>query len=191
MIQALLDQLNLRANLSSEETDFLKANVEVKSFPKGSILLEAGSLSKEFFFVLKGCVRMYYSVEGEEKTAFFYTENEYISSYESFVHEVPAKHFLQCIEPCELIVVSRTVTYTILEQFPKFDFLTRVIQEEELILYQNLVATFVTLTPEQRYLNLLAEKPDWLQRISLHHLATYLGVTPETLSRIRKRVVSR
>ncbi|MGD1843806.1 MAG: Crp/Fnr family transcriptional regulator [Salibacteraceae bacterium] len=187
----LFDYLNAIAELSQEERDYLLAHAEVIEVAKGEYLLEAEKCSKDFYFVIQGAVRMYYPVEGEEKTAFFYLENSFISSYESFLKQTPARHGFQCLENCRLVAISRAVTFEILDRFPKFDLLTWSIQTEELIMYQNLVATFITLSPEQRYLHLLQEHPDWLQRINLHHLAGYLGVTPETLSRIRHRVALR
>ena len=78
-----------------------------------------------------------------------------------------------------------------LELFPKFDFLARVMMEEELIVCQDIISSFITLNAEKRYLKLLEKNDQALQRIPQYHLATFLGVTPETLSRIRKRIHNR
>lgn len=79
----------------------------------------------------------------------------------------------------------------LLEFSPQFDFLARVIMEEELIIYQKMVAAFITLNPEQRYLKFLEEKGDLFQRMPQHYIASYLGVSAESLSRIRKRVLEK
>ncbi len=134
---------------------------------------------------------MYYTVEGEEKTAFFYTENTFINSYQSFVHQVPANHNLQCIEPCKVAVISREIAYQLLEKFPKFETLSRMAMEEELATYQEIVASYVILNPEQRYVRLLETRPDLVARVSQRALAAYIGVSPESLSRIRKRIRDR
>ena len=132
---------------------------------------------------------MFYTVNGSERTAFFYTENLFVSSYQSFTKQVPAQHSFQCVEDSELVVITHERAYEMLQRYPKFEILARIMMEEELILYQDIIATFITMSPEERYLNLLNTQPGLLQRIPQYHLATYIGVSPETLSRIRKRVV--
>lgn len=191
MITPLINRLNEFLPLEEEEIAFLKATIPVREYPKGTVLLESGQLSQEFFFGIEGCVRMYYSVEGEEKTAFFYTENTFISSYRSFVHQIPAQHSLECIEPCKLAVISMEVAYQILSKFPKFETLSRMAMEEELAMYQEIVASYITLNPEQRYIRLRETRPDLITRVPQHALAAFIGVTPESLSRIRKRIRDR
>ncbi|WP_020532261.1 Crp/Fnr family transcriptional regulator [Flexithrix dorotheae] len=174
--------------LDERETEFLRSSVFIKSFKKGEYLLKEGQVSKEFFFNLKGCVRLFYVVNGEEKSSFFYTENNFISSYESFVHQTPAKHNFQCIEDCELVVITSESASQLLKYSPKFESLARIVMEEELVIYQNMVASYVTLNPEQRYQAFLAENGELMHRIPQHFIASYLGVNAESLSRIKKRL---
>lgn len=191
MIGALIERLNEFLPLEEDEVAILEETIPVKNFPKGTILLDRGMVSQEFFFNIQGCVRMYYTVNGEEKTAFFYTENQFISSYQSFVHQLPANHSLECIEPCTVAVISREVAYQLLEQFPKFESLSRMAMEEELVTYQEIVASYIILSPEERYIRLLETQPELVTRVSQRTLAAYIGVTPESLSRIRKRIRDR
>jgi CRP-like cAMP-binding protein len=157
---------------------------------KNEFLLKAGEVSKEFYFLSEGCVRLFYYSNGEEKTGYFYTENSFVSSYESYTKQVPAKHNLQAIENCKLVVVTLEAAMQLLAFSPKFDALARTLMEEELIIYQEMIANFITKDAEGRYQELLDTKSELLQRIPQYHLATYLGVTPETLSRIRKRLAN-
>lgn len=191
MIDVLITYLEQFHPLTQEEKLFVQENVPVKSLPKNEVLLEEGDVSNEFFFIIKGCIRMFYTVNGEEKTAFFYQEKDFVSAYESFTKEVPAKNSFQAIEDSTIAIVSKETAFLLLQTFPKFEFLARIAMEQELIVYQDVVATFITLTPEQRYLNIQENKPELLQRVPQYHLATYLGVSPETLSRIRKRIASK
>ena len=191
MIEKLLNYLEKHTRLSEQEKEMVRSLFPVQTFEKGSLLLKEGEISRAFYFNLSGCVRLYYTVDGEEKTAFFYSEDQFISSYESFTGQAPAKHSLQCIEDCSLVIISAEHAHQLLNFSPKFDFLARVIMEEELSLYQKILATFITLNPEQRYLNFMENYPELLQRIPQHYLATYLGVKPESLSRIRKRILDR
>jgi CRP-like cAMP-binding protein len=188
MIQNLVEHLNQYASLTEEEIEYLHQHLPVRVFPKGEYLLRQGEISNAFFYIVEGCVRMYYEVGEEERTAFFYTETQFVSSYESFTRQIPSKHNLQSIEDTTIVIISHEEAHKILEQFPKFELLSRVLQEEELIIYQNIIATFITLSPEQRYLKLLEEQPDLFRRIPQHYLATYIGVKAESLSRIRKRI---
>ncbi len=134
---------------------------------------------------------MYYSVDGEEKTTFFYTENQFVSSYESFTRQKPSSHSLECVEDCELVIISQEGAMKLLEHSKNFDTLARIVMEDELAIYQNIVASFVTLSPEERYQDLLRNRPDLIQRIPQYQLATYLGVNAESLSRIKKRIAGK
>ncbi|MEL6250822.1 MAG: Crp/Fnr family transcriptional regulator [Bacteroidota bacterium] len=186
-LQPFFDHLNQFLELNKQELGFLKEAVHFREFSKGSVLLESGKLSQAFYFNLKGCVRLYYEVDGEEKTAFFYTENQFISSYESFTRQLPSRHSLQCIEDCQLVEIGMEAAANLLAYSPKFEALARIMMEEELIIYQDIISSFITLKPEERYLKLSEESPALFQRIPQYHLASYLGITPESLSRIKKR----
>ncbi|MCD2259507.1 Crp/Fnr family transcriptional regulator [Psychroserpens luteolus] len=191
MIDTLLKHFEHYIALNSEEKDYIKANIPVKTFNKNYLLLSENEVSNEFYFVINGLVRLYYNVGLEEKTAYFYTENTFVSSYESFTKQCKSKHNLETLEETTLAIISFEVAYKLLELFPKFEFLARIMMEEELIMCQDIIASFVTSNAENRYLNLMKRDKDLLQRIPQYHLATFLGVTPETLSRIRKRITSR
>lgn len=191
MKEKMVEYLDGLLKLTDFEKQILMERVPLRSCDKHEVLLKAGSISREFYFVIKGCVRLYYEFDGRDKSAFFYVENQFISSYKSFVHKVPAQHSFQCIEPCTLAVISHENAYQLLDASPRFEALSRIVMEEELSLYQDIIGNFVTQNPEQRYLSFLQESPKLLQRIPQYLIASYLGVSPETLSRIRKRVHDR
>ena len=189
MIEALLAYFNTFTSLTAEEVAYVKANIPIQHLQKQEVLLETGEVSRAFYFVIEGCIRLYYTVDGEEKTAFFYVKEDFVSSYESFTKQLPAKHDLQAIEPSVVAVISTDVAQDLLMRFPRFEFLARIMMEKELIICQEIIATFITMSPEERYQHLLKQRPDLVQRIPQYYLATYLGVKPESLSRIRKRII--
>ena len=159
-----------------------------KSYKKGTVLLKEGDLSKDGYFVIEGCLRSYYIIDGEEKTTAFYTE------YESFaplciVNNKPSEHYVSCLEDSIVTVANPEMEKAIFEKFPRFETLCRILSEE--LLANNRVSfdDFKTSSPEQRYLNLLQSRPDLIQRVPQHQLASYLGIKPQSLSRIRKRLV--
>lgn len=188
MIGKFIDYLSNHIDLTSSEQDFVKDVLYVESHKKGDFLLRKGDISKAFFFNLKGIVRMFYTAEGEEKTTFFYVENSFVSSYESYVKQTPSSHYLECIEDCELVVITQESAFKLLEYSPKFESLARIMMEEELIIYQEIVASLIVLNPEKRYLQFLTTNKALLQRIPQYHIASYLGVNAESLSRIKKRI---
>ena len=188
MINKLIGHLERSVALGEEEKEIIRKEIIVQNIEKNQVLLAEGEVSKAFYFVIKGCIRLYYNVGIDEKTAFFYLEDMFVSSYESFTKQIPARHNFQAIEDSVLAVISIEVAAKLLEASPNFEFLARIMMEEELIVYQEVISSFVTLQPEQRYLRLLESFPELFQRIPLHQIATYIGVTPETLSRIRKRI---
>jgi CRP-like cAMP-binding protein len=191
VIENLIKYFEQYINLDANEKFFLEENIPVKTVKKNHLLLAKGETSKEFFFIINGAVRLFYNSDLEEKTAFFYFENMFVSSYESFTKQIPSKHNLQAIEESVIAVVSFDIAYKLIELFPKFEFLVRVMMEEELIVCQDIISSFVTKNAEKRYLELLETNDRLLQRIPQHQLATYLGVSPETLSRIRKRIYAK
>lgn len=178
----------IELNFSSSELELLDAIIPVKKVKKGTVLLKAGSISSESYFNIKGCLRMYYIVDGVEKTANFYSENQFVTAYESYTKRKASAYYFECIEDCTLAVLSYKVEEQLLKEFPKLEVLSRLILEEELSTYQNIVSKFITLSPQERYLDLANNNSELLQRVPQYYLASYIGVSPESLSRIRKRI---
>jgi CRP-like cAMP-binding protein len=189
MIDELIKYFENHIALDLKEKEVIKELIELRKVDKNCLLLSEGEISSEFYFIIKGGIRLFYTNDAVEKTAFFYFENTFVSSYESFTKRTAAKHNLQAVEDTIVAVISFEVAYRLIELFPKFEFLARVMMEEELIVYQEIISSFVTLSAEERYIKLIKENNQILNRIPQHQLATYIGVTPETLSRIRRRIL--
>ena len=190
-LRPFTDFLQKYVSLTPDEVTALEQLLGVTSYSKGEMILQEGEISSAFYFVMKGCCRMYYIVDGLEKNTFFYSEGQFVSSYESFVHQTPSKHYIECIEDCELVRISHQHAAQLLALSSNFEQLSRILMEDELIVYQKMLFSFVAMNAEQRYLAFLNEYPQLIQRIPLYHIASYLGVNAETLSRIRKRVTQR
>lgn len=175
--------------LNTEEVEALAPLIPVKRFKKGTVLLKADEVSRECYFVLKGCLRQYHLVNGVEKTTQFFTEEEAAVIFSSFVNQTPSGSYLSCVEESILIVGEMGADAYLYEQFPKLELITRKMMEQHLGKSQDALAHFISSSPEERYLHLLSTKPGLMQRVPQHQLASYLGVTPESLSRIRKRLL--
>ncbi|HON78693.1 MAG TPA: Crp/Fnr family transcriptional regulator [Spirochaetota bacterium] len=153
------------------------------------ILLHAGETARLLYFVIAGCLRMYYVKEdGSEITSQFFIENQGVSSFESAFTNTPSRAFIDAIE-------DSTVYYIEVEELKKIISKNDIIKEffneyikQRLITYMNVHASFILDSPEQRYIRLINEHPELITRIPQQYIATYLGITPVSLSRIRKRL---
>lgn len=160
------------------------------SVKKGTVLLKEGQKSNEGYFVLEGRIRTYYIKDGEEKTTAFYTEMEGHTP-NCVLTKQPSQYYVSTSEDCILTISNPDMEMEIFQKFPKFETLCRVLSEELLVKQQINFDDFKTSTPEQRYLNLVEKRPDLVQRVPQHQLASYLGIKPQSLSRLRARIVEK
>lgn len=173
--------------LTDEEKKAITDLAIFKNFKKGTILLKEGEISGNYYFVIKGCIRSYYSIDGEEKTTAFYTESESLAP-QSSTTLTPSENYVACVEDCILAVANADMEKEIFEKFPRFETLCRLLTEDLLAKSQASFDGFKTTNPEQRYLHLLETRSTLLQRVPQQQLASYLGITRESFSRIRKRL---
>jgi CRP-like cAMP-binding protein len=191
MHNILLNYFSKIMPLTNEEAAAIAETMFIQEFKKGAILLREGQVSKEAYFVLKGCVRQYYIVNGEERTNNFFTEEQWVVAIKSFSQNTPSTHYLDCCEDSHLVVGNREKEEDLYRRFPKFETISRKVMEKVFEEQQEIMASYQTDTPEQRYLKLLDTRPDLFQRLPQYQLASYIGVKPESLSRIRKRLAAR
>lgn len=167
-------------------------HLDFKKIKKKKHFIEPGQLCNEVGFIATGSVRFYHVRDGEEITGYFCLENEFVSSYKSFLTRQPATHYIQALEDTELITFSYKNLQLMLNNpmlAYKMERFGRLIAEYYLICYEDRMTSFVTKTPEERYLDLLSTSKDIFQRIPQHYIANFLGITPVSLSRIRRRIL--
>lgn len=188
MMQDLLfDFLTKYVPLTEEEKNVIISLNIFHSVKKGTVLLREGQKSKDSYFVLKGCLRTYYVLDGEEKTTAFYTEMEALTP-PCVISKTPCEYNISCMEDTILTVSNSDMGVEINSKFPKFEIICRILSEELLAKQRMDFDEFKTSSPEQRYLNLLQKRPDLVQRVPQHQLASYLGIKPTSLSRLRARI---
>jgi len=183
------------AALLKKTTDFTRAEMAIVldsfehfSYKKKTLVLKAGNTSKDIFFVTKGCLRLYYKKEDMDISAYFFTENTFAGAYDSFVSQQPSRHFIEAFEDCEILALSRTKLNRLYARVPKMNEFIRKILEARFFDLHHLFTSQILDSPEERYLNLLRYRSELVNRIPQHHIATFLGITPASLSRIRKRI---
>jgi CRP-like cAMP-binding protein len=190
MQHLLFDFISKYVSLSDDEKNAITSLNIFRTTKKGMTLLKEGQKSNEGYFVLKGCIRTYYIIGGEEKTTAFYTEMEGLTPH-CVINKTPSEYYIACVEDSILIVTTPEMEAESFNKFPKFESLCRVLSEELLAKQQINFDEFKTSSPEQRYLNLLQKRPDLIQRVPQHQLASYLGIKPQSLSRLRARIIEK
>ena len=175
-------------NLSVNEIEVLTESMVIKEYPRGSFLAKEGQFNIDTYFVLEGCIRQFKIIDGNDITTNFFTEEQWIISNELADTEPQSDYYLICVEDSSVVIGNEQKAQEILKQFPHLEIVSRKIMETVFLEQQNFLTTFITDKPEQRYLKLLESRPDIFQRVPQYDIATYIGVKPESLSRIRKKI---
>jgi CRP-like cAMP-binding protein len=176
--------------LSEKKKKFILTLPMFKTFPKGSLLFKKGDLTEANYLVIKGGIRTYLIVEGDDITTAFYTETQAFLPSSTIV-KTPSTCYATCFEDSVLVVCTEDVEKKVFQYVPELAFICRKFSEKLLAKIQQSLDMYKSLTPEQRYLHLISERPELLQRVPQYQLASYLGIRPESLSRIRKRLVKK
>ncbi len=172
-----------------EEQAFLQI-LDIKRFSKKEFLLQEGKICTKVSFINSGCMRLFYNAEGVENTIQFFFGGSWYTDYASFLTGYPSFENMQALETCEVVQFKKEDLYKLFDQFPIFDRVGRVMAENAFLSLSQLNKMLTNEEPQERYLNLLKLRPDIVEKIPQHYIASYLGVKPESLSRIRKRIFS-
>ncbi|MEO0895646.1 MAG: Crp/Fnr family transcriptional regulator [Bacteroidota bacterium] len=174
------------APLSAESQAALLSCITINTSPKNTILVREGQYSDKTFYLIKGCARAYYLNDGRDISDWFAFEGDFISSIRSFFEHVPSPHYIELLEDSLVAELSREDIERLSDKFHDFERLSKEIVINTMLRQQERISSMLFQTAEQKYQSLLAIRPDITQRIPLTHIASYIGITLETLSRIRK-----
>lgn len=159
-----------------------------RSVKKNTILLSAGDVCKDFYFVKKGSIRTYFiSRQGKEKSRYIMLESYIGTALTSFISQKPSFEFVDALEDSQLLVISRSDFYRLVEEVPQWKSFYLKILEMAYSFQTNKIESLVTLTAKQRYVQLLEENPRMVHDVSNKVLASYLDITQETLSRLKSK----
>ncbi|WP_345947812.1 Crp/Fnr family transcriptional regulator [Mucilaginibacter sp. PAMB04274] len=190
-LPAFKKQLDKLVVFEDEEWDIFKRHLHLKILHKKDFFVTQGEVCKDVGFIVSGSVRFFHVRDGAEITNYFCLDNEFVSSYKSFLKQQPSFTNIQVLEDTVLLTFSHKSVQQLVDNkitAYKMERFGRLIAEYLICCYEDRVQAFVTQTPEERYIDLLESNSRILQRIPQHYLANFLGITPVSLSRIRKRI---
>ncbi len=192
MYELFFHKFNEKVNLSKEEEEVIKQHLTPKKLRKKQYLLQEGDVCKHIAFVEKGALKAYVVDDaGAESIIQFALEGWVISDLYSFLTGEPATYNIDALEDAELVLISKSAHEELLKKLPKYETYIRLQITGAYIALQKRLTSMISLPLEERYKNFLALYPNIAQRVPQHMIASYMGLTPETLSRVRSRMSSR
>lgn len=163
-------------------------NLHVRQLAQGEMLLAEGQICNFVAFIHEGLLRVYHNRDGNERILYFPSEGDYISGFPSFITGEPALYAIEAIEPTTVVLLYRQDMDKLYKNYPYSNKWGRMVEEGVFSKVIQRLLTLHTLSAEEQYLDLLASKPHLIQRIPQYMIASYIGITPEALSRIRRRL---
>ncbi len=192
MFDLLRSQFNKRINLTDEEFSRCTKFFVPKKIRKKHFLLQEGDVCKFITFVNHGCLRAYtIDKKGEEHIIQFAIEDWWISDANSFLTQKPAIYNIDALEDSELLLLFKEDRERLLTEIPKFERFFRLLQEANYVATHKRINATLSESAEERYLEFISDYPALVQRVQQKHIASYLGITPEALSRIRKQLAKK
>lgn len=188
-IEALIRYFDDYLTLSTEEKQAVRRSFFEKRVKRRQFILQAGDVSKFNTFVVEGCFRMYMcDSKGKEHNLQFAIENWWIGDIASFYSEEPSSLYIEAMENSIVLQITKEDQLRLFVEHPKFNRIFRIFTENALVSYQKRVLQNISSTAEERYIDFISHYPAFLNRISNVQIASFLGITPEFLSAIRKKV---
>ena len=182
--QLILDNIPLK----EEELRIVLSFFSPISVAKGETLVSAGTICQNLYFIERGVLRMYYKKGESQITRYMASEGEFATALSSFLTQRPTKENMEAIEPSTLWVLSYTDLHTLYAQIPVWNIFSRRLLEEAYLENTLRMEGLITQTAEERYLTFIESNPELAMRVPQQYIATYLGITPISLSRIRAKI---
>lgn len=175
-------------DFSDAEMEVIMTHFKPMSLPAGEYFVDEGLICKHIGFITKGYVRSYYEIHDVEVTNMLLSKHNIVTSYTSFTQQIPSIACIQAITDSELLVLSHASMQELYGSIPKWERLGRLITEQVYGYMESRVVDYLSLSPEDRYRKMVEENSKILKNVPLRYIASMLGITPETLSRIRNKV---
>lgn len=177
-----------RATFGSSDWEQVQSVVQTQTVGANGLVLQEGEICRHLYFLDQGLLRFFQWIDGEDKTKYFTYEQQLFTAQQSFSTQQPARENIQALEDSTLLSISYEQVQLLRQTVPAWSAFTYQVMSQVNVWTAELLVASLNETAEQRYRRLLDEHPERLQRIPLKHLASYLGIAPESLSRIRRKI---
>jgi CRP-like cAMP-binding protein len=192
MYECILRNVARHIELTDEEKDYFTSILNIKKIRKRQYLLQEGDVCRYEYFVNKGCLRTYYiDNKGAEHVVQFAVEEWWIGEMYSFLTQQPARFNIDALEDTEVFYFDKAAWEELFIRVPKFERFFRILLQNAFIANQERIIASISQTAEERYLQFIQRYPQFEQRIPQHQVASFLGIAPESLSRIRKQLAEK
>ena len=186
---SLEEQISKYSNFTNKEYLIIKSYFKNKMLKKGEILHSTNTICDKYYFIETGLIRYFIINNGEEITGGFFFEGEGYTDSNSFITNNLSRQTAQVIESSSLLFISRADLEKLYKEVPKFERVGRILAEQALLNIRNKIDNHMLLDAKKRYLNLIECRPSIIRRVPQHYIASYLGIKPQSLSRIRNNLV--
>ena len=189
-MEELIASIDMIIKLTSEEAGQIESAFDRHSIPAGGYLIEEGQYCDHIAFLTKGRLRVYYhDGDANEVTCYFADPGQFISSYTSYLTRTPTREYIEAIEETDTYIIDRETMEILSEKIPKLQVFRRVIAENLYLMMERRITMLQVYSARERYEKFMEENPDLLLNVPLQYTASFLGITPQHLSRLRKKLV--
>lgn len=189
MFDGINKNVSKSAVFSALELERMNELLQVKHFPKKTFLLQEGEVCNFEAYINKGCVRTFYIDEnGFEVTLMFSIEDWWIGDIASFYEQQPSNLFIETLEECELLIFNPVTKEMLLAEIPRFERVFRLMVQRRLAVTQNRLINSISKSAQEKYLDFIKRYPTIPQRVPQHYIASFLGISPEFLSKVRAKL---
>ena len=178
--------------IGTSETDWLlfKSHLREQNFPAKTTIIEAGKTARRIYFIKTGLLRTYHLSDGKEISTYFSCDNQFISTFSSFIQQNPSFEYLEAIEESTVFSLSYHSLQELYKTSPVFEKIGRILAEKNYLCILDRTLIMQTKTAKEKYLNFIEKNPSKIvQRVPQHQIASFLGIAPESLSRVRKEIL--
>ena len=187
-VEALINYISNYTKISPQEIELLRTCFKYEVFKKNTLLEAENTISKKLYFIKTGIVRGFYLENGNEITTQIVERNNFITGFESFATGRLSRVNIKCVTDCEVFYISKSDYETLGQKICGWEMFCKRVYEKTISSGIQRTNDLLTLSAEKKYLKLLSDQPEVVQRVPMQHIASYIGIKPESLSRIRKKI---
>ena len=188
--ELLINYVSTLFDISENDIGLLTHFFKASNFQKGAILEKENSVAQKLYFIRNGFIGTFSTEDGIEITTQIVGENNFTTGFNSFVSGVFSKENIQCITNCEVLYITKSDYETLTKESTIWSAFCKQVYEKAIVFNQQRTTDLLTLSAEKRYLKLLTEQPEIIQNVPIQYIASYIGIKPESLSRIRKKIIT-